>query len=345
MGSTRKIKLWDRTALIRLAILSIVLIIIICGLYLTMIAMPGKSYKGTIPPLTPQEILIRDTLRQDVEKLAGEIGERNFILYQKLAEAADFLSTSFQANGYQVERQEYKIDDRFYYNIEVEIPGGKNADEIVVVGGHYDSVVGSPGANDNATGAAGVLALARIFADKKLNRTLRFVEFVNEEPPFFWTADMGSLVYAKRCRERNEKIVGMLSLETIGYYSDAQDSQKYPAPLNLLYPTSGNFIGFIGNTGSSKLVRDAIASFRRHAQFPSEGAAIPGVIPGVGWSDQWAFWQHGYPGLMVTDTAPYRYPFYHTADDTPDKVNWQKTAKVIAGLEKVVADLVGVEIN
>lgn len=340
-----KMKLWDRAALIRLSILSIVLIILLSVGYLTMIAMPGKSYSGTIPPLTPQEILIRDALRRDGEKLAGEIGERNFIQYQKLAATADFWETSFQAAGYQVERQGYKVDERFYYNIEVEIPGGKNADEIVVIGGHYDSVVGSPGANDNGTGAVGVLALARMFADKKPNRTLRFVEFVNEEPPFFWTADMGSLVYAKRCRERNEKIVGMLSLETIGYYSDVKDSQKYPAPLSLLYPTSGNFIGFIGNTGSSKLVRDAIASFRGHAQFPSEGAAIPGVIPGVGWSDQWAFWQYGYPGLMVTDTAPYRYPFYHTSEDTPDQVDWERTAKVIAGLEKVVADLVGVDIN
>ena len=338
--SPRKIKLWDRAALIRLAILGIVLIIVIFGGYLTMMAMPGKSYEGEIPPLTTQEILIRDAVRRDVEKLAGEIGERNFIQYQKLESAAKFLETSFQAAGYQVERQGYKIDDRFYYNIIVEITGEKNADEIVVVGGHYDSVVGSPGANDNATGAAGVLALARMFADKKPNRTLRFVEFVNEEPPFFWTANMGSLVYAKRCRERNENIVGMLSLETIGYYSDAKDSQKYPAPLNLFYPTAGNFIGFIGNPGSSKLVREAISSFRNHAEFPSEGAAIPDTLPGVGWSDQWSFWQHNYPGLMVTDTAPYRYPFYHTAEDTPDKVNWERTTKVIVGLEKVVADLV-----
>ena len=340
-----KIELWNRGRLTRLAILSTILISLISGIWLSMIAMPGKSYSGTIPPLTAQEISLRDALQRDVEKLAGEIGERNFIQYQKLGEAADFLEASFQAAGYKVERQGYKIDDKFYYNIEVEIPGGKKADEIVVIGAHYDSVVGSPGANDNATGAAGVLALARIFAGKKPEKTVRFVEFVNEEPPFFWTADMGSLVYAKRCRERNEKIVSMLSLETIGYYSDAKNSQKYPAPLNLFYPTSGNFIGFIGNTSSSKLVREAIASFRRHAEFPSEGAAIPGGIPGVGWSDQWSFWQHGYPGLMVTDTAPYRYPYYHTAQDTPDKVDWERTTKVIAGLEKVVADLVGININ
>jgi len=310
-----------------------------------MIAMPGKSYSGTIPPLTEQEILLRDALGRDVEKLSGDIGERNFIQYQKLGKAADFLEASFQTAGYKVERQGYKIDDQFYYNIAVEIPGKKKPDEIVVIGGHYDSVVGSPGANDNATGAAGVLALARMFAGKQPEKTVRFVEFVNEEPPFFWTGNMGSLVYAKRSRERNEKIVAMLSLETIGYYSDAKNSQKYPAPLNLLYPTSGNFIGFIGNTASSKLVREAIASFRRHAEFPSEGAAIPGGIPGVGWSDQWSFWQHGYRGLMVTDTAPYRYPYYHTAEDTPDKVDWERTTKVIAGLEKVVADLVGVDIN
>jgi Zn-dependent M28 family amino/carboxypeptidase len=170
---------------------------------------------------------------------------------------------------------------------------------------------------------------------------LRFLEFVNEEPPFFLSEDMDSLVYAKRCKQRQEKVVAMFSLETMGYYSDEIGSQKYPPPLGLIYPLQGNFIGFIGNIGSGSLVRDAIASFRRHTQFPSEGAALPSQIPGVGWSDHWSFWQQGYQAVMVTDTAPFRYPYYHTTGDTPDKVDYERLARVVVGLERVVADLSG----
>jgi len=218
----------------------------------------------------------------------------------------------------------------------------ERADEIVIIGGHYDTVSFSPGANDNGTGAAATLELARLFAGKKPTRTLRFVEFVNEEPPFFWTDNMGSLVYAKRCKQRSEKVVAMLSLETMGYYSDKIGSQQYPLPfLGSIYPLQGNFIGFIANAASGSLVKDVVASFRRHTQFPSEGAALPGDISGVGWSDQWSFWQQGYPALMVTDTAPFRYPYYHTSEGTPDKVDFDRLARVVAGLERVIADLSG----
>jgi Zn-dependent M28 family amino/carboxypeptidase len=256
--------------------------------------------------------------------------------------AADFLEASFAQAGYKVQRQGYTVDKQTYYNLEVEIPGTQRADEIVIIGGHYDSVSGSPGANDNGTGAAATLELARLFAGKKPSRTLRFVEFVNEEPPFFFSEGMGSLVYASRCKQRSENVVAMLSLETIGYYSDQIGSQKYPLPeLSSIYPLQGNFISFIGNLASGSLVKDAIASFRRHTKFPSEGTALPNEITGVSWSDQWSFWQQGYPGIMVTDTAPFRYPYYHTSDDTPDKVNYDRLARVVAGLEYAIADLSG----
>jgi Zn-dependent M28 family amino/carboxypeptidase len=256
--------------------------------------------------------------------------------------AADFLDASFAEAGYQVQRQGYTIDNQTYYNLEVEIPGIQKADEIVIIGGHYDSVSGSPGANDNGTGAAATVELARLFAGKKPSRTLRFVEFVNEEPPFFFSEGMGSLVYAARCKQRSENVVAMLSLETIGYYSDQIGSQRYPLPeLSSIYPLQGNFISFIGNLASGSLVKEAIASFRRHTKFPSEGTALPNEITGVSWSDQWSFWQQGYPGIMVTDTAPFRYPYYHTSDDTPDKVNYDRLARVVAGLEYAIADLSG----
>jgi Zn-dependent M28 family amino/carboxypeptidase len=294
-----------------------------------------------MPPLTAHENDLRDALRRDVEKLAGEIGERNVPRYRSLAAAADFLEASLANPFYNVSRHGYEVAGVTCHNIEVEIQGSDRADQIIIIGAHYDSVEGSPGANDNATGAAAVLALARLLAGKKTSRTLRFVEFVNEEPPYFQSPAMGSLVYAKHCRKRGEKIIAMLSLETIGYYSDQKGSQHYPFPFGLLYPSTGNFIGFVGNTSSARLVRDIVASFRRHTRYPSEGGALPSVIPGISFSDQWAFWQQGYPGVMVTDTAPFRYPYYHTRDDTPDKVRYDHMAQVVAGLERVIVDIVG----
>jgi len=330
----------SKSALSRLAVLGIILGIVIGWGWFAMIHMPGESYSGILPPLTQQQVALRDALQRDVEKLAVDIGERNYSYYQKLEASADFLEASFATSGYKVQRQEYKIGKMPFYNIEVEILGRDRPEEIVVIGAHYDSVVGSPGANDNGTGAAAVLALARAFAGKQTSRSLRFVEFVNEEPPFFQTPQMGSVVYANRSRDRNEKIVAMLSLETIGYYSDTPGSQLYPAPLNTIYPLTGNFIGFVGNTASGELVQDVVGSFRRHAKFPAEGAALPEYLTGVGWSDQWAFWQIGYPGVMVTDTAVFRYPYYHTQNDTPDKIDFDRTAQVVDGLEKVIANLV-----
>jgi Zn-dependent M28 family amino/carboxypeptidase len=292
-------------------------------------------------PLGGSEVRLRDALQRDVEKLAGSIGERNLSRYTQLIAAADFLETSFASAGHSVRRQGYTVSGKRCDNIEVEIPGGDRASEIVLIGGHYDSVEGSPGANDNATGTAAVLALARAFAGKKPSRTLRFVAFVNEEPPYFQGPTMGSVVYARRARGSGEKIVAMLSLETIGYYSDAPGSQHYLFPFNLFYPSAANFIAFVGNVSSRRLVREVVTSFRNAAEFPSEGAALPGFIPGVGWSDQWSFWQEGYPGVMVTDTALFRYPYYHTGEDTPDKVRYEPLSRVVIGLEGVVANLAG----
>jgi hypothetical protein len=331
----------NRAALLRLTILAIILSILISWGWFAMIQMPGESFRGLLPPLTQKEVAMRNALKRDLQKLAGEIGQRNYLTYESLTAAADFLKTSLATAGYQVQQQGYTVENQTYYNLEVEIPGTDRADEIVIIGGHYDSVAGSPGANDNGTGAVATLELARLFAGKKPARTLRFVEFVNEEPPFFWTGNMGSLIYAKRCKDRKEKVVAMLSLETMGYYSDKIGSQNYPAPLSAFYPLQGNFIGFIGNIASGGLVREVIASFRRQTQFPSEGAALPGFVTGVGWSDHWSFWEQGYPGLMITDTAPFRYPYYHTEEDTPDKVDYDRFARVVAGVERAIADLSG----
>ncbi len=335
-----RIPLWSRKSARRIGVLLTVLTLFFVYGYLAMIRMPGDSHRGPLAPLTAEEAALRDELRRDVSTLAAEIGNRNVESYDALVKSADFLERSLTQAGYAVRRMGYPVLGRTCDNLEVEIPGTDRAAEIVVIGGHYDSVVQCPGANDNATGAAAVLALARRFAGKKPARTLRFVEFVNEEPGHFQTEDMGSLVYARACRQRNDQVVAMLSLETMGYYSDAPHSQTYPFPFSLFYPSVGNFVAFVGNYGSRDLVRESIRSFRRHARFPSEGAAVPDFFPGIGWSDHWSFWQVGYPGAMVTDTAPFRYPHYHSFEDTVDKIDFDRFARVVAALEKVVDDLV-----
>lgn len=302
--------------------------------------MPLTSYRGELPPADDALVLLAGELRRDVTHLAEKIGERNVLCCpRELAQAADYLQSEFSAAGYVVKRQTYRASGHDCSNLEVETLGTSRPQEIVIIGAHYDSVIGTPGANDNGTGTAALLALARRFAGQKTARTLRFVAFVNEEPPYFQTPEMGSRVYARRCRERGENVAAMLSLETIGYYDDAPGSQQYPVPIGLLYPSEGNFIGIVGNVKSRALVRQVVEAFRRSEKFPSEGAALPAAIPGVGFSDQWSFWQEGYPAVMVTDTAMFRYPHYHQAEDTPDKVDFDRTARVVRGLQAVTAEL------
>ena len=309
------------------------------------VRMPGKNVSKAAP-LSSDEVTLREELRADVQRLAGEIGERNMWHYPQLNAAADFIEDSFSRAGLHPRRDSYEIRGQACHNIEVETPGEpqgaavSSPPSIILIGAHYDSVFGSPGANDNGSGVAAMLALARRFAGKTTQHTLRFVAFVNEEPPYFLGGDMGSFVYASRCKARGEKISAMISLETIGYFSDAPHSQTYPSPgLGIFYPKVGNFIGFVSNVQSRALLRRVVALFRKHAKIPSEGAALPSFVPGVSWSDQWSFWRCGYPGIMITDTAPFRYPHYHSASDTPDKLDYDRFTLVVSGMEKVIEDL------
>jgi Zn-dependent M28 family amino/carboxypeptidase len=328
----------------RLLVAAAVLVplVLIAAAFMFVVAMPGRSYRGPLEPLTPDETVLRDRLRSHVEALAADIGERNLWRYDALNASAQYIDNAFAALGYPVQSQEFAARGESVRNIEVALPGTSDRRQTVVVGAHYDTVRGSPGANDNGSGLAALLELARLLKGRRLPRTIRLVAFVNEEAPFAYTAEMGSRVYARRARSRDEDIVAMLSLETIGYYSDVPGSQHYPFPFSLFYPDTGNFIGFVGNSPSRNLVRGAIASFRQHVRFPSEGIAAPEWVTGVGWSDHWSFWREGYPALMVTDTAPFRYPYYHVPADTPDKIDYGRLARVVTGLAGVVSDLAGV---
>jgi len=318
-------------------LLFVALVFIAIILYMT--AMPGKSFSGALPPLTAEETEIKTNLTRHIYHLVGEIGERNVIAYEPLQKTAQYIENNLRDSGYEVKSQEYVVQMRKVRNLIAEIPGSARAKEIVVVGAHYDTVYDCPGADDNSSGVAALLDLARLLKGSHPARTVRFVAFVNEEPPWFKTDDMGSLVYAEQAHKLNENIVAAISIETIGMYSDAEGSQRYPAGFKSLYPSKGNFIAFIGNLGSRGLVRDAVHSFRASTKFPSEGSAVPAAVPGVGWSDHWAFWEQGYPAIMVTDTAIFRNPNYHQPTDQPDTLDYERMARVVHGLAHVVTDL------
>lgn len=297
--------------------------------------MPGSSFRGPLPALDDAGHALASDLRKDVVALTAT-GQRNTSTPGTLARGAAMLDAAFASAGYAVKRLPYDADGVKVENLEATIEG---ASRVVVVGAHYDSAIGAPGADDNASGVAALLALARMFHGSKPGATLRFVAFVNEEPPHFWNPTMGSLVYAKACKARGDDVVAMLSLETLGYYRDEPGTQQYPPVVRWLYPSTGNFVGFVGDLGSRGLVRDAVRTFRGSASFPSEGASLPGFVTGVGWSDQWSFWQVGYPGVMVTDTAPFRNPNYHHATDTADTLDYDRLARVTRGLEAVIRAL------
>lgn len=302
--------------------------------------MPGKSWSGVLPPLSMEQARLADRLGKHTAMLSEEIGERNLWRDGTLDAAADYIEATLKSMGYAVSSQVYTVQGTSVRNLEAVHGGTSLAEEIVLIGAHYDTVNGSPGANDNASGVAALIEIARLLAAKQLARSVHFVTFVNEEAPFFYTWKMGSHRYARRAHERGDNITAMLSLETIGYYSDADGSQQYPNPVYAwLYPNTGNFIGFVGNLASRKLVRQCLGSFRRHSTFPSEGIAAPGRMMGIHWSDHWSFWQEGYPALMVTDTALFRYPHYHASTDLPDSIDYERLARVVEGLAKVAVDL------
>jgi len=304
-----------------------------------MVWTPGASHRGALPPLADADRDVAERLRRHVVAIASR--EHNLDHPEALESAAREIEAQLTGLRYVPAAQRFPVHGREARNIEIEISGVSVPGDIVLVGAHYDSVWGAPGANDNGSGVAALLELARRLRDAKPERTLRLVWFVNEEPPYFQGPDMGSRWYAKRSLEKNERIVAMVSLETLGWYSEKPGSQRYPFPLGLFYPSQGNFVAFVSNLGSRALMHEALAAFRRHAAFPSEGVAAPALVPGVEWSDHGSFWEQGYPAIMITDTALYRYPYYHEAGDTPDKVDYEQLARVVQGLHGMTLELAG----
>lgn len=278
-------------------------------------------------------------LRNHVYTLASDIGERNVFQSESLHAAEKYITLTWQRQGYSVTRQTYEVRGVQCANLFITRCGSFASNEMILIGAHYDSVIGCPGANDNGSGVAALLELSDLFTCCNPNVNIRFVAFVNEEPPFFFWGQMGSAVYAKAARKRGDNIRFMVALETIGYYNNTLGSQRYPPLFKFFYPNRGNFISFVSNFPSRSLMRKAVYAFRAGSTFPIQYVSTFSWIPGVAWSDHLSFWRQRYRAFMVTDTAFYRYDFYHTAEDTADKLCYEPFAQCCNGLFRCFAAL------
>lgn len=300
---------------------------------------PRKSRTVADRSRPPEIEALQAQLVGHVRVLGGTIGERHLGRPEALQAAADYIRETWTRAGLQVTEERFEADGRSVFNLVAEQRGSLRPAEIIVVGAHYDSAPGTPGANDNGTGVALLLEMARALKDTPVASTIRYVAFVNEEPPFFFTESMGSRVHARRARSRGENIVAMISLETLGYYSSVGGTQAYPFPLGVFYSRTGNFLGVVGNLRSRALVVDFLQLFMAATDFPVEGVATFEWIPGINWSDHWSFWTEGYPAIMLTDTAPFRYPHYHSPHDLPEHVVAPEFARASYGIIAAVRGL------
>lgn len=294
---------------------------------------PGRSAVGPLPPLSTGERDIAARLRSHIVAVASE--PHNVQHPAALERSAEYIETAFRDLGFQPRSQRFETAGIPVRNIWVTVePAEAEGGRSLVVGAHYDSAGQSPGASDNGSGTASVIELARLLKGHEARRTrIYLVAFVNEEAPYWGGPDHGAARFADLLLERGETIHGMLSLETLGWFSDVPGSQKYPAPFNLLYPDTANFVAFVGMPGSRAFLHEVLAAFRLVTAVPTIGGIAPSFIDGIAWSDHKAFADRGIPALMLTDTALFRYPHYHRATDTPDKVNIEMLARITRSIE------------
>lgn len=275
-----------------------------------------------------------------IEQLSVVIGSRSVYEYDKIETAKKYILTCLRNFGYDPVLQKYIYDGKEFSNIIVTISGVRNPDETVIVGAHYDTVFGTPGADDNASAVAILLEMCRMLKNFSSGRTLKLVFFVNEEHPLFRSEYMGSYVFARETKAKNENITAMICLEMVGYYGDTKGGQTFPLPLmNLIYSSSPNFIAVVGNISSRNIVAKVKQSFGDSSRIPVETLTTVRFVPGVDFSDHLSFWKMGYPAVMITDTAFYRNPNYHTERDTIDTLDFSKMSELLKGLIQAAKDL------
>jgi len=278
-------------------------------------------------------------LRLAVTKLSREIGVRTYQDHDRLDKTVNYISGEFTAFGYHVSHQSFKFAGNTYQNVIAELKGRRSPEKVLVVGAHYDTVRTTPGADDNASGVAGLLRLAKLIAGRPLDKTVRFVAFALEEPPAYRTKNMGSYHYAAKLKKEVDQVEGMICLEMIGFFSDRPGSQHYPIPfMKLRFPKIGNYIAMVGNRKSKQFTLQMAGGFRKATDLPLVTLNAPAIVVGIDFSDHWSFGKFGYPAFMVTDTAFYRNPNYHSPSDLPDTLDYNRMAKVVEGLMAAVEE-------
>lgn len=248
----------------------------------------------------------------------------------------------FETESRKSYRQSYQADDQTFHNIILNFgPKATVDDEIIIVGAHYDATHGYPGADDNASGVAGLIELARLLSENStlISQPIQLVFYTLEEPPYFRTEKMGSYIHATSLQQKNQKVKIMIALDMIGYFSDDKDSQHFPFPLlDKIYPDQGNFIAVVGNLSNMGAVRSVKHSFKTATDLLVYSFNSPRFVPGIDFSDHLNFWDLGYPAVLVTDTSFNRNLAYHTEQDTADRLDYKKMAKVVQALFKTVID-------
>jgi Zn-dependent M28 family amino/carboxypeptidase len=274
-------------------------------------------------------------LREDVAALTSIPGGRSYLNGNGLAIAAAYIRTKFAESGARVTEQIYKVGTASYANVIASF--GHETGDRIIVGAHYDTVPGTPGADDNASGVAGLLELARALNGVTSQTRIDFVAYVLEEPPFFRTEQMGSYVHAKSLYDAKVKVRAMICLEMIGYYTDLPNSQEYPlSGMATIYGNRGDFIALVGMMGQPALVRSVKRAMLDGGDLPIVSANAPRSIPGIDFSDHLNYWAFGYPAVMLTDTAFYRNPNYHARGDMHDTLDYKRMATLVDQIESAV---------
>ena len=311
------------------------ILVVVIGLFWVILARP--SYSSRINSPDDALKISSAALKKHVLMLSEELAPRNYKHPENLNNAADYIARSFRSSGASVTDQIFEVHRRPFRNVIAEFgPQGK---DIVIVGAHYDAQGESPGADDNASGVAGLLELGRLLAQEKLRSRVVLAAFSLEEPPFFGTDSMGSAVFAKSLREKGTGVKLMIALEMIGYYSELRASQEYPAPLlSFFYPSTGDFVVIVDQVFSMQAQRMK-QWMNQSIEVPVYSINAPSSVPGVDYSDHRNFWRYDYPAVMVTDTAFYRNVAYHTQYDTADRLDYEKMAQVVNGILGYVLQL------